>query len=496
MDQAQTRYIDREGAALAYQVFGRRDANADAVFMQEIAGHLDLIWTDPYMHAQGERIAARSRMAWLQRRGVGLSEPIGYVPTIEQQADDILAIMDAEGMRRATIGGVLSTCAVAAFLAARDPNRVRNLVLVQPVLAGPLSDSRLEAGWPPDDVHVIEEIRAVGEQWGTGKSLEIWGASVDTPYNRRQFAMMERCSAAPATGQAFIEWVLHTSFIEVFKAIPVPTTLIFVPGALAPTSVAQAGRELMPNAEYIELGAIPPGSSIGEAWQPIWDRMLDMATGTATATDVGRFLGAVLFTDVVDSTRLLTEIGDARYRELHDAHERQVRMQVEGAGGRLVNVIGDGTFSVFDGPSRAVAAAQAICAQAAELGIGVRAGVHSGELERTVGHDVTGLTVHVGARVAAAAEAGQVLVSRTVRDLAIGSGIQFTPHGEHELKGVPGRWELFSVGDERSAHPEAEAPSPTAVDRAALRFAQRTPRLARTAVAAGNAWQKRRAKSG
>jgi class 3 adenylate cyclase len=290
--------------------------------------------------------------------------------------------------------------------------------------------------------------------------------------------------------------MLHTSFMDVFKAIPVPTTVIHMDGSLVPPTVARAVIDMIEDAELIQVAGSPPGTSVGEAWQPVWDRMITMATGTAVTQDIGRFLGAVLFTDVVDSTRLLAEIGDARYRELRDTHERQVRLHVERDGGRLMNVIGDGTFSVFDGPSRAVQSAQAICAQAADLGIGVRAGVHSGELERTSGHDVTGLTVHVGARVAGAAGPGQVLVSRTVRDLALGSGLHFEPWGKHELKGVPGTWELFSVGEQRSAVPIAEAPSPTVIDRAALRIAQRSPRLARGAVAAGNAWQRRRAKAG
>src|SRR5436309_8211410 len=149
MDPARTRYIEREGAAVAYQVFGR--GGADAFFLFELGVHLDLIWTDPFMHAQYERIAARARLATMQRRGIGLSEPIGYVPTVEQQADDVLAIMDSIGMKRATLGGMLSTCAVAALVAARAPDRVRNLLLVQPLAAGPLSDSARAAGWMPDE---------------------------------------------------------------------------------------------------------------------------------------------------------------------------------------------------------------------------------------------------------------------------------------------------------------------------------------------------------
>jgi class 3 adenylate cyclase len=495
MDVAQTRYLDREGAALAYQVFGSGDAGV--VVAYEIGGHLDLIWTDPYMHAQYERIASRCRIAVFQPRGVGMSEPIGYVPTIEQQADDVIAVMNAASLDRVTLAASMTTCAVAALVAARNPDRVRNLCLIQPFGTGPLAEQSEEAGWPTAGRdRLVAEIRAIAEHWGSGKSTEFLESAGASSYNRRLFGMLERCSAAPSTAQRYMEWVLQMSFLEVFRAVPVPTTVLYLPAALAPLEVAQAVADVVPGADLIEFSESAPGATVGEAWQPIWDRVISMATGAELAPDIGRFLGAVLFTDVVDSTRMLAEMGDARYRELRDAHERQVRMHVEGNDGRLVNVSGDGTFSVFDGPSRAVQAAQAICAEAAELGIRVRGGVHSGELERTAGHDITGLTVHVGARVAGAAEAGQVLVSRTVRDLALGSGLRFEPRGEHELKGVPGTWELFSVRDQpQPTAPEAQAPTPTVVDRAALRVAQRAPRLARGAVAAGAAWQRRRART-
>jgi class 3 adenylate cyclase len=202
----------------------------------------------------------------------------------------------------------------------------------------------------------------------------------------------------------------------------------------------------------------------------------------------------VLFTDLVSSTDLLARIGDAEYRDLRAAHERQVRLAVAEAGGRLINVIGDGTISMFDGPTRAVRAAADICRAAAAAGLQVRAGVHTGELERS-GSDVTGLTVHIGARITALARAGEVLVSSTVRDLVAGSGLVFDDRGSYELKGVPGRWGLaaLAIGGEPVRLPD-EPLLRTPLDRAALRTARTAPGLVRTALRIGNALQRYRAR--
>jgi class 3 adenylate cyclase/pimeloyl-ACP methyl ester carboxylesterase len=492
-----TRYLDRDGVALAYQVIG--SGPNDAVFAIEITGHLDLLWTDPHCHAQIERIASFSRTVLMQRRGIGMSDPVPYVPTVEQQADDIVAVMDAVGMRQATLRGSFTTCAAVALVAARNPERVSNLLLIQPFAAGGLADTALERGWPPEQIQPLVDLTyEVFEQWGTGRSLEVWDRGQNTGYNRRLMGMLERCSATPATARAYCDWAVRTDFASIFKAVTVPTRVLRIPLNLMPEPLVRDVLTLIPHAEYVELAETAYGTALGEAWQPIFDHMLELVNADFAVTDADRFLGTVLFTDVVGSTELLTRVGDARYRELRDRHERTVRLEVERHHGRLVSVTGDGSFSVFDGPSRAVHCADAICTAAGGDDLDVRAGVHTGELERTSGHDVTGLTVHIGARVAAEADAGEVLVSRTVRDLTLGSGLAYDDAGIHHLKGVPGEWELYAVTHAPVvvASGAADAPEPTAVDKVALRLAQRAPRLARTAVAAGNAWQRRRAKVG
>ena len=499
MDQVTTRYVDRDGAALAYQVIG--SGPNDAVFAIELNGHLDLLWTDPHCHAQIERIAQFSRTVLMQRRGIGLSDPVPYVPTVEQQADDILAVMDAVGMRQATLMGSFSTSAAVALLAARNPERVTNLLLIQPFSTGGLADLAFEHGWDPAEVPALVDLTyQVFREWGSGRSIEVWDRGQDTGYNRRLMGMLERCSATPATAMAYCDWIVRVDFSDVYKAVTVPTRILRVPLGLMPRGVIEDVHALIPHSEFVEVPETVLGTALGEAWQPIFDHMLELVNDDFAPTEADRFLGTVLFTDVVASTELVARVGDASYRELRDRHERTVRLEVERHHGRLVSVSGDGTFSVFDGPSRAVQCAEKICTAAEEEGLGVRAGVHTGELERTAGNDMTGVSVHIGARVAAAADAGEVLVSRTVRDLTLGSGLVYDDAGVRELKGVPGEWELFALRhgpvNADAASPAGAAPEPTLLDRAALRMAQRTPRLARTAVAAGNAWQRRRTRVG
>ncbi|MEY2478542.1 MAG: hypothetical protein QOG87_3857 [Actinomycetota bacterium] len=269
--------------------------------------------------------------------------------------------------------------------------------------------------------------------------------------------------------------------------------MVRLSGDPVPEAANRRVAELIPGATYVELPATLPGASIGEAWIPVIEQIEEASTGAQHSVEADRYLGTLLFTDVVSSTELVASIGDARYRELRGTHERQVRLEVERAGGRLVKVTGDGTFSVFDGTSRAVRCAETICREAEELGVQVRAGVHTGELERT-GRDVTGLSVHIGARVGSAARPGEVLVSRAVHDLVAGSRLSFTSRGQQELKGVPGLWELFALdrAGEQIANLPVEASMATPMDRTALQTARSAPRVMRTALRIGNAVQRRR----
>ena len=495
MDPVPTHYIDRDGAALAYQVVG--DGPVDIVNCMELVLHLDLCWTDPDFHHLFERSAGSTRYAFFQRRGFGLSDRITYTPTVEQQADDVLAVMDAAGMRQATLLGSLGTCGPMALVAARAPERVRALVLLSPIPQGFETSVELH-GWTEAELNaVVEGYRHAFANWGSGETIELWDPVMATAYNRRLMALLERSSATPAAAQAYLDWILQTDIRDVLRSVQVPTRVLHIPSNRVPEAVSRYAAELLPAGTLHVLPATLPGASIGQAFVPLADHLEELATGRVHPTDADRFLGTVLFTDVVSSTELLARVGDATYRDMRSSHERLVRLAVGTAGGELLNVMGDGTLSVFDGPSKAVRCAETICREAADTGIAVRCGVHTGELERD-GINVTGMTVHIGARVGAAAEPGQVLVSRTVHDLVVGSGLTFESRGEQELKGIPGQWELFAVthaGDQAGSLPGEESMQ-TSMDKMALQSARRIPALSRAAMRLANAFERRRARAG
>ena len=494
MDPVPTRYIDRDGAALAYQVVG--DGPSDIVHLFEISQHLDLQLTDPDMNHNYDRVARFSRAAYLQRRGVGLSEQVPYVPTMEQQADDVLAVMDAVGMRRATLVGWWTTCGAMALLAAAVPDRVNALVLIHVMAQGPGLPGDLN-GWTDAQKRAsVEGFRNAADNWGSGGLLELLPPSTATPFNRRLMAMLERSSATPAAVRSSLETVLQQDIRDILRAIQCPTRVLCIPDApVAPESAVRFAAELIPDGAFHLLPSYPPGTSLGRIALPITDHLEEAVTGAPHSADSDRFLGTVLFTDVVGSTQLLERVGDATYRHLRAEHESSVRLAVETSGGRLMTVTGDGTLSVFGSPTRAVRCAERICREAEDLGITVRAGLHTGELEQDA-MNVTGLSVHIGARVGSAAGPGEVLVSRTVRDLAAGSDLTFETRGVHALRGVSGTWELFAVvrsGAQPAGLPK-EASMQTPLDKIALQAARRTPSLARAAVRLGNAVERRRAR--
>jgi class 3 adenylate cyclase/pimeloyl-ACP methyl ester carboxylesterase len=495
VDAPEARFIERDGALLAYQVVGT--GKADILWIGEAAQHFDLAWTDPDIHAAYERAAEYSRSVYMQTRGLGLSEPIRYWPTLDQQADDVLAVLDAVGMQRVTLAAQLTTCGAATLVAAKAPERVCGLVLFKPLSCGPLAPAATRLGWSEESAaEYVAGWRAVMAKWGSGDTLEMWDPVLATPYNRRLMALLERCSAKPVFAQTYLDEALSLDYSHIFASVQAATRVLYAPTGREPIEVVRRVAELIPGAAFHELPPTPPGASIGQTYDFVWRHVREMAVGEPVPPDAERFLGTVLFTDVVGSTELLAQMGDAKYRDLRAAHEREVRLHVEAAGGRLLNVIGDGTISLFHGPTRAVGAAADISRAADRMGLPVRAGVHTGELERS-GLDVTGMTVHIGARINALAAPGEVLVSSTVRDLVVGSGLAFVDRGTHELKGVPGQWGVFALADtsKRPAELPDEPSLETALDRAALRTARTAPRAMRVALRVGNAVQRRRARA-
>jgi class 3 adenylate cyclase len=322
----------------------------------------------------------------------------------------------------------------------------------------------------------------VERQWGEGRSLAFYAPGLGSERQRRAWAMLERASASPSMIRAVATAGMESDIRDILTAVTVPTVVMMTRDGPQSEATVRHVADLLPNSEFHVLPASTESDGLEGLFAPVIDLVERMVTGGTVAQSTARMLATVLFTDIVGSTEKATEIGDDRWRRVLDRHESILRAHVDAHGGRVVKMMGDGALSVFDGPARAIRSAQAFIHAIGDLGIEVRAGLHTGECER-VGDDLAGLAVHIGARVAALAQPGEVWVSRTVCDLVAGSGMRFDARGAHELKGVPGPWELYSLTDGNTAA-VAVAPQPPATrptDRAILAAAQRAPALVRLA---------------
>jgi class 3 adenylate cyclase len=424
---------------IAYQVVG--DGPVDLVSVGGPASHLDLQWEEPGTARGYERYASFARLVLFDRRGTGLSDPLEGMPTLELQMDDLQAVIDAAGLERVALMGAMDA-GLCAMYAATYPDRVSALVLIgiSPTPSVWMTGERREA--------LLEVIES---GWGQGRLLEVFAPSrVDDPRFREWWTRFERAAVTPSMARKLFEMNSSIDLREVLPAIRVPTLVMHKSDAgLVPAEHVREAAELIPDARYIEV----PGTD-AYGWPEVDSRANDeieeFLTGRRRPRDVERVLATVLFTDIVGSTDRAAELGDMAWRELLERHDAVVREQLERWRGREIKTVGDGFLATFDGPARAVRCARTIVDEVRELGIEVRAGVHTGECELTNG-DVRGIAVHIGARVGTLAEAREVLVSSTVKDLVVGSDLRFEDRGAHALRGVPGEWRLYAVSRDEAA---------------------------------------------
>jgi pimeloyl-ACP methyl ester carboxylesterase len=482
-----TSYARRDGVNIAYQVVG--DGPLDLVYVPGFTSHLDLQWTLPEAAATFRRLASFSRLILFDKRGTGLSDPTPGVPTLEERMEDLHAVLDAVGSKQAALFGVSEGGPMSILFAATYPERTRAMVLYGSTpdysYTGMLSESRRQ---------LLDEVwRKVGsmlEHWGEGESIDLFAPSIAADDSRRRgLGLYERASASPAMVSSLLAAVNDVDVTSILPVIDVPTLVLH--RAEDPVMLVEGARfaaERIRGARYVELTGDDHMPWLGDA-DALLDEVEQFLTGARQSHAPNRVLATVLFTDIVDSTRRASQLGDGRWRELLGNHDQDVRRQVTAHGGRVIKGLGDGYLASFDGPARAIRCAGAIIDDAGSLGIEVRAGVHTGELE-LLGEDVGGMAVHIGARVAANAGPGEVLVSSAVRDLVVGSGIEFDDRGTHELKGVPGSWNLLAVRRRGSAPPvdsKDQAPDRLAPnlagarrgDRLALRIARSAPSIPR-----------------
>jgi len=435
----ETHYAKSGDVHIAYQAFGT--GPPDLMVFPEWVSHLEAAWGEEAFAGSLRRLSSFGRVIWFDKRGTGLSDPVpvAAVAALEQWADDARSVLAAVGSERVALIGVGYGATMSVFLAASSPDSVSALVLVNP-FARTTRAPDFPWGIPAEVRDRV--LREIETEWGTGVFHDVLmpGRGEDS---REWFGHYQRLCASPGTAASLARTFFDTDVRDIAPAIAVPT-LVLQRGQALWSRVGQ-GRylaERIPGAKYVELDG--DEHYFRDAEDPFLDEIEEFVTGQRPVREVHRVLATVLFVDIVGSTERLAELGDYRWRARLEDFQTRVRRELRRHRGREIGTRGDDVLATFDGPARAVRCATAVRESARPLGVEVRAGLHTGEIEPH-GDDVAGIAVHIGARIEALAQAGEVLVSRTVVDLVAGSGLKFEDKGEHELKGVPGVWRLFAV---------------------------------------------------
>jgi pimeloyl-ACP methyl ester carboxylesterase len=478
-----TRYAKYGDLNLAYQVIGEGDV--DIVLVPSFVSHIEFYWAHPAIKAFLDRLTSFARLVMFDKAGTGLSDPVSGIPTLEERAGEVEAVMDAAGLDRAAVFGLSEGGPSAIFFSVTRPGRTTALVLFGTYPAG----IQIE---PDMDTAQMERIqRFIGHvlnDWGEGKALK---ELLPNQGDEAQLGLLERLSASPGMAKATVLSAARLDVTDLLESVSVPTLVVHAKDDLVPVQGARLIAEKVPGARLLEVEGTDhapwfsgPDEIVGEIEQ--------LLTGSRHAPVPTRVLATVLFTDIVGSTERAAELGDAAWRTVLERHDELTRQVVTEFGGTAVKSTGDGFLAVFEGPAGAIRCTEAIRGALAREGITIRAGLHTGEIER-MGEDVGGLGVHIGARVCAKAGAGEILVSRTIGDLVVGSGIGFAARGSHELKGVPGEWQLLAVGGDESPADDREEQlaeieigsrrsGQRTTDRAAAAVARRAPGAIRAAM--------------
>jgi pimeloyl-ACP methyl ester carboxylesterase len=444
--EPEIRYAHSGDVHIAYTIAG--NGPIDVVLVEGYLTHLGIMWEQPGYRRWVNRLAAFARVIRFDKRGMGLSDRV-QVGTLEERMDDLRAVLDAVDSQRAVLVGTSEGGPLSLLFAATFPERAAGLVLV-----GAEVRERVTPDWPwgeRTEAQFETELADLAGRWGTlGLSRDRYPSLAPTDSDRI-FAWSQRLvreSASPGEAIAFKRMAFDIDVRAVAAAVHVPTLVVHRVG----DRVCHVGNgrflaNRIPGAVYRELAGedhLPWMNPVGA--QEVLAEIQEFLTGTREAEVPDRILATVLFGDLVGSTDLLSDIGDARYREIVELFLQAVRTELHRFRGREVDAAGDGFLASFDGPARAIRCAQGVVAAARRLSLGVRLGIHTGEVE-VVGEKLAGIAVHIGARVGALAEANQILVSNTVRDIVAGSGLRLTEHGVHILKGVDGEWRLYAVAE-------------------------------------------------
>ena len=437
-----THYAKSGDVHIAYQVVG--EGPIDLVLIHGFISHLENQWENPALARFLDRLASFSRLIVFDKRGTGLSDRVAEsaLPTLEQRMDDIRAVMDATGSSRAAMFGLSEGGPLSTLFAATYPARTAALIMFGAYAKWIRSE---DYPWAPTREQHEAALEAYEKHWGTPIGLKILAPSVANDERMQQwYARHQRVSASPGAGVTLYRMNIEVDIRAILPTIRVPTLILHRSGdRLLPCQGARYMAGQIPAAKFVELPGDDHIPWIGDT-EPLLAAVQEFLTGETPVLEADRVLATVLFIDIVQSTQRATAIGDTRWRDLVDNYQQQVGKEVARFGGRVVNTAGDGVFATFDGPARAIKCARAVRDAVGALGLAIRCGIHTGECV-IEGNDVAGIAVHIGARVEARANPGEILISSTVKDLIAGSGVECSDRGSHVLKGVDGRWRLFAV---------------------------------------------------
>ena len=442
MSQRQTSYAWNGGTALAYQVVSTSSSGPDLLLAPGSVTHLETLWQEPRVERFLSRVAGFSRLILMDPRGLGLSDRLTDVPTLDERVGDVLAVLDAAGSDRAALFGNADTGPPSIATAVDHPDRVSHLILCGTWARSARSDD-YPYGWTDEDWS--DFVRFVREDWGKPESPRdaAMPGHQDEAF-RSWYAGLMRQGASPRAILLLGEMSRAVDVRSLLPRVAVPTLVMHRVGdRVVEVENGRYLAERIPGARWVELQGEDFVLWAGDL-DAIADEMEEFLTGRRIGAEATRIVATVMFTDVVGSTVRAGAVGDRAWADLVQAHDARLRAELRRFGGREIDTAGDGFFASFDSPTTAIRCAQAVQGSVQDIGIEVRIGLHTGECE-VVGDKLRGVAVHIGARVAGLAGPGEVLVSQTVRDIAAGSGFDFEDAGEHELKGIPERWHLYRV---------------------------------------------------
>lgn len=425
---------------IAYRVFGT--AEVTMMFVPTWMSNLDLIEEYPPIAQAIERLCSFARVIVVDRRGSGLSDRSYGMATLEEGVDDLVAVLDDAGVDRTALLGLNESGSLCALFAAAQPARVSGLMLYGSFAATVRQD---DYPWAPTPEEREQQIELIVEHWGTGLGTFMISptAAADVSFQRWAGKWMRNAVSRDALHPAY-EMMGRTDVRHVLPTIRVPTLILHRrDDIVVPFENGRYLADKIPDARFVELSGTDHFPFFGD-WETIADEIEEFVTGHRRERETSRVLATILITDIVGSSRKAAELGDDRWRSILDSHYRLAGRYLDRHGGRLVKTVGDGIIATFDGPARGIRAAAGFCQSVRELGLEIRSGLHTGEVELSDG-DIEGIAVHIADRVCELAEGGEVLVSSAVPPLVAGSGIRFEPRGAHDLRGIEGDWQLFRV---------------------------------------------------